>query len=377
MKFSAELIKIWDSYKDPERVKALSSFIKQEIEKLGRPINIMEFCGGHTHVILRNALDELLKGYVKFLHGPGCPVCVIAIQRVDLALALAKIPNVIFTTYGDLLRVPGSNGINLVKLRAQGYPIRAVSSCIEAIKIAKENPDKKIIFFAIGFETTSPHTGILIKECAKQNIKNLWVVSNHVIALVVLDYLLSTEENLKIDGIIGPGHVSTITGSIPYERLVEKYKIPIVISGFEPLDIIQSIYLIVKQLKEERREVEVQYNRTVKKEGNKKAQEVLKEVFTIRKTFPWRGLGEVPNSAYEIKEEFSKYDGEKFFEIEVPKTKEHPGCICGEIIKGLKTPLDCKLFGKLCTPQNPVGPCMVSSEGACLAYYKYKSQKLL
>ncbi len=372
MKYSNTLNNLWNKFKDPERVKKLVSLIQKEVEIYGKSINIMEFCGGHTHVILRNGLDELLKGYINFIHGPGCPVCVIALERIDMAIELAKLPNVILCTYGDLMRVPGSNKINLLKLRAEGYEIRPVFSAMETLKLALENPDKKIIFFAIGFETTSPHTAVLIKQAKNLNIKNLWIVCNHILALVVLEYLLQSEEKPLIDAFIGPGHVSTITGSNVYKPIVEKYQKPIVISGFEPLDLIQAIYLIVKQFRENRCEVEIQYIRSVTPEGNIKAKELLNEVFTIRNTFPWRGLGQIPYSAYKIKEKYQELDGENFFKISINSTKENPLCLCGKVIKGLSKPFECKLFGKICTPQNPIGPCMVSSEGACLAYYKYK-----
>ncbi len=372
MRYSDELSRLWNSFKDPERVKHLVNAIKKEVEEYGKPISVMEFCGGHTHAILRNGLDELLQGYVKFLHGPGCPVCVIALERIDLAIELAKIPNVILCTYGDLMRVPGSNRLSLLKLRAEGYDIRPVSSCMEALKLAMQQPDKKVIFFAIGFETTSPHTAVLIKQAYDLNIKNLWVVSNHILALVVLEYLLESEEKPLIDAFIGPGHVSTITGSKVYEPIVKKYGTPIVIAGFEPLDLLQAIYLIAKQMKEGRREVEIQYIRSVSPEGNVKAKEFLEEVFTIRESFPWRGLGNIPNSAYAIAPKYQELDGELAFKVELPPAKENPHCLCGRVIKGLSKPTDCKLFGKACTPQNPIGPCMVSSEGACLAYFKYK-----
>jgi len=372
MKSLNSLSDLWNKFKDPQRVKKLVTLIKNEIEKYGQPINIMEFCGGHTHVILRNGLDELLKDYVNFIHGPGCPVCVIALERLDLAIELAKMPDVILCTYGDLMRVPGSNRMSLLKLRAEGYEIRSISSALEALKLAIENPHKKVIFFAIGFETTSPHTAVLIKQTKKLKIKNLWVVCNHILALVVLEYLLQSEEKPVIDAFIGPGHVSTITGSKAYEPIVKKYQTPIVISGFEPLDVIQAIYLIAKQIREGKYEVEIQYTRSVTPEGNIKAKEFLKDVFNIRKTFPWRGLGEIPNSAYEIKPEYENFDGEKVFKVSINSGKENPQCLCRRIIKGLNKPPECKLFGKACTPQNPIGPCMVSSEGACLAYFKYK-----
>ncbi|RKX63698.1 MAG: hydrogenase formation protein HypD [Thermodesulfobacteriota bacterium] len=372
MKSLNSLSDLWNKFKDPQRVKKLVTLIKNEIEKYGQPINIMEFCGGHTHVILRNGLDELLKDYVNFIHGPGCPVCVIALERLDLAIELAKMPDVILCTYGDLMRVPGSNRMSLLKLRAEGYEIRSISSALEALKLAIKNPHKKVIFFAIGFETTSPHTAVLIKQAKELKIKNLWVVCNHILALVVLEYLLQSEEKPVIDAFIGPGHVSTITGSKAYEPIVKKYQTPIVISGFEPLDVIQAIYLIAKQIREGKYEVEIQYTRSVTPEGNIKAKEFLKDVFNIRKTFPWRGLGEIPNSAYEIKPEYENFDGEKVFKVSINSGKENPQCLCRRIIKGLNKPPECKLFGKACTPQNPIGPCMVSSEGACLAYFKYK-----
>uniref|UniRef100_A0A7V4N3K2 Hydrogenase formation protein HypD n=1 Tax=Thermodesulfobacterium geofontis TaxID=1295609 RepID=A0A7V4N3K2_9BACT len=372
MNYSNNLSSLWNNFKDPERVKNLVKLIKEEVERYGKPINIMEFCGGHTHVILRNGLDELLKGYINFVHGPGCPVCVIALERLDLAMELAKIPEIILCTYGDLMRVPGSNRMSLLRLRAEGYEIKSISSALEALKLAMENPQKKIIFFAIGFETTSPHTAVLIKQAKELEVKNLWVVCNHILALVVLEYLLQSKEKPLIDAFIGPGHVSTITGSKAYEPIVKKYQTPIVISGFEPLDLIQAVYLIVKQMREGRCEVEIQYTRSVTPEGNIKAKEFLKEVFNIRKTFPWRGLGEIPYSAYEIKEEYQKWDGEKVFKVLVNSGRENPLCLCGKIIKGLNKPPECKLFGKVCTPQNPIGPCMVSSEGACLAYFKYR-----
>lgn len=374
MKYSGSLNQTWNSFKDPQRVKILADLIKREVESLGNPVNIMEFCGGHTHVILKNGLDELLKGYINFLHGPGCPVCVTALERVDLAIELAKLPDVILCTYGDLMRVPGSNRVSLLTLRAEGYEVRPLSSCLEAIKIAQEFPNKKVVFFAIGFETTAPHTAVLIKQAHQLDIANLWVVSNHILAIEVLDYLLKSEEKPFIEAFIGPGHVSTITGVQVYQPIVEKYGTPIVVSGFEPLDLLQAVYLIVKQKKEGRCEVEIQYTRTVDKQGNVKAQELLKEVFVIRDSFPWRGLGEIPNSAYAIAPKYESLDGEKFFNLSLPSSKEHPQCLCGRVIKGLNKPTDCKLFGKACTPQNPIGPCMVSSEGACLAYFKYRKQ---
>ncbi|MCS7278999.1 MAG: hydrogenase formation protein HypD [Thermodesulfobacteriaceae bacterium] len=372
MKSLNSLNLIWNNFKDPQRVKFLVKLIKKEIESLGKSLNLMEFCGGHTHVILKYGIDELLKDYVNFVHGPGCPVCVIALERVDLALELAKKPEILLCSYGDLMRVPGSKGHTLVSLRAEGYSIKAVSSSLETLKVAKEFPEKKIIFFAIGFETTAPHTAVLIKEAYKNKIDNLFVISNHILAVKVLDFLLKSEKKPFVEAIIGPGHVSTITGSKIYESIVKEHNIPIVISGFEPLDLLQAIYLIVKQKRENRCEVEVQYTRSVTKEGNPKAQALLEEVFIIRDRFPWRGFGDIPFSAYGINSKYEILDAEKRFPLDISKLEENPHCLCAKVIKGIKKPTDCKLFKKICTPQNPLGPCMVSSEGACLAYFKYK-----
>lgn len=373
MKSSNSLTQIWNNFKDPQRVKLLTKLIKKEIESLGETLNIMEFCGGHTHVILKYGIDELLRGYVNFIHGPGCPVCVIAPERIDLALELSKIKDIILCTYGDLMRVPGSDGNTLISQRAEGAHIKAISSCLEALKLAKYFSERKIVFFAIGFETTTPHTAVLIKEAFKERFKNLFIVSNHVSAVRVLDYLLKSEEKPFVEGIIGPGHVSTVTGSKVYHSVVKENQIPLIISGFEPLDLLQAVYLITKQKRKKIFKVEVQYTRSVTEEGNLKAQKLLEEVFVIRKNFPWRGFGQIPYSAYEIAPTYEFLDAEKVFSLKLPESlQEHPNCLCGEIIKGIKKPIDCKLFSKVCNPQNPVGPCMVSPEGACLAYFKYK-----
>lgn len=374
MKF-LNFIEIWNKFKDPQRVKLLVKIIKKEIESLGRSLSIMEFCGGHTHLILKYGLDELLKGYVNFVHGPGCPVCVVALERIDLALELAKKHNIVLLTYGDLMRVPGSNGNTLISLRARGGNIKPVASSLEALRLAKEYPNKRIVFFAIGFETTAPHTAVLLKEVYFQGIKNLLVISNHLLAIKALDYLLKSEERPFVEGIIGPGHVSIITGSKVYEPIVKENEIPVVISGFEPLDLLQAVYLIVKQKKENRCEVEIQYFRSVSQEGNMKAQRLLEETFEIRKSFPWRGFGEIPLSAYKIGSKYKFLDGEEIISLKRFSSYENPQCLCGKVIKGLKKPTDCKLFKKICNPQTPQGPCMVSSEGVCLAYFKYKYKK--
>ncbi|CUU05294.1 Hydrogenase maturation protein HypD [Candidatus Thermokryptus mobilis] len=364
-------------FRDVGKIKVLEGIIKREIEKLGRTLYIMEFCGGHTHVIMRYGIDELLSDYVKFVHGPGCPVCVLPMSRVDLAIELAKQKDLILCTYGDVMRVPGSNKESLLVLKAEGYNIKMLYSCLDAIKIAERNPDKQVVFFAIGFETTTPQTALLILQANEKGAKNLSVVSNHVITPAAIQHILNAPEmreigKVKIDAFIGPGHVSTIIGTKPYEYFAEEFLKPVVISGFEPLDIMQSVFMIVKQIVEKRAEVEIQYSRFVSKEGNLKAQLLVSKVFELRKEFEWRGLGVVPYSSLKIRKEYSDFDAEKRFPINLPKSREHPACICAKVIRGVALPTDCKLFGRICNPLNPIGSCMVSSEGTCAAYYNYK-----
>ncbi len=350
--------------------------IRREAQGLDLPLHIMEFCGGHTHAIMKHGIDRLLEGVVRFVHGPGCPVCVMPMGRIDLALELAKRKEVILCTYGDLLRVPGSGGKNLLSLRAEGADVRMVYSCLDALKIAKENPHKQVIFFAIGFETTTPQTAVLIKKAFQEGVENLSVVSNHVITPAAIQHILNAEElreigKVRIDAFIGPGHVSVIIGIKPYTYFAEEFLKPVVISGFEPVDILQSVLMIVHQIKERRAEVENQYRRFVTYEGNIKAQKLVAEVFELRKEFEWRGLGIIPYSSLKINSRYEALDAEKRFEVELPEPREHPACICGKVIRGVALPTDCRLFAKVCTPSNPIGSCMVSSEGACAAYYKY------
>lgn len=358
-------------YRETEAVKKLQRAIKRTIEAIGKPLRVMEFCGGHTHAIMKHGIDQLLEGYVKFVHGPGCPVCVLPMGRVDLAIALAEREDVILCTYGDVMRVPGSKRKSLKDLRAEGKDVRSLYSCLDALKIAEENPQKNVVFFAIGFETTTPQTAVLIKRAKDMGLKNLSVVSNHVLTPAVLKHLLEGPE-LKVDAFIGPGHVSTIIGTLPYEDIVKDYLKPIVISGFEPLDLMQAVYMIARQFLEGKVFVENQYKRAVVREGNKRAIRLMEEVFDVRESFEWRGLGNIPRSALKIKSEFEEFDAEKRFSLNPPAQREHPSCICGEVIKGLAEPTECKLFGNPCNPSNPVGSCMVSSEGACNAYYRYR-----
>ena len=351
-------------------LKAKNKII-QKIEKLGKPIKVMEFCGGHTHAIMRYGIDKLLKGYIEFIHGPGCPVCVASMDRIDLAIELAKIPNTIFTTYGDLLRVPGSYRKSLLDIRALGCDVRSLYSCLEAFDIALQNPNKNVVFFAIGFETTTPPTSVLLKKAKEHKLKNLFVVSNHVMTLPAIRYILNSGIS-HIDGIIGPGHVSVITGM----KIYEEFDIPIVISGFEAFDILKAINMLLDQRIKGERKVENAYTRAVTEEGNKEAQKLIEETLDIREEFNWRGIGNLSKSALKINDDYEMFDAEKVFDVKLPASKEHPLCICPKVITGVSKPIDCKLFGNICTPENPIGSCMVSSEGACAAYYKYQEVEL-
>lgn len=356
--------------KDPQLVKKIISQIKELLYGLDRPLKIMEFCGGHTHSLLKYGLDSALFPDIEFLHGPGCPVCVLSLERLNLALKIAQEKDIIFTTYGDLLRVPNAEGISLLSLRAKGKDIRMLSNAMEAVSLAKENPKNLVVFFAIGFETTSPQTAFLVERAKMEGVKNLKILSNHMLTPPVLDYLLS-KNGVYMDGILGPGHVSAVIGACSYAEVTSKFGLPMVISGFEPLDILLAVKLLAERVLKKEKGVSISYTRAVTYEGNLRAKELMERVFLVRETFPWRGLGEIPYSGLALKEEYADWDGEKIFEI--PRQKETPkGCLCGRILQGKAKPYDCKLFGKSCTPGTPIGPCMVSSEGACLAYFKYK-----
>ncbi len=378
MRSSTAELDIRREFRDSDKIKILLSKIRDVSERVDKkPVRIMEFCGGHTHAIMKFGIDQLLEGIVRFVHGPGCPVCVMPMGRIDLAIELAKLPEVILCSYGDLLRVPGSQRKSLLDLRAQGSDVRMVYSCLDSIKIALQNPNKEVVFFAIGFETTTPQTAVLVKKAKEMGIRNLSVVSNHVITPAAIQHILNAPElreigRVDIDAFIGPGHVSVIIGTKPYEYFAEEFQKPVVISGFEPVDVLQSVLMIMRQLEGRKARVENQYGRFVSRDGNTKAQRLVSEVFQLRKNFEWRGLGNIPYSSLRINSEYAEFDAEERFTCELPKPKEHPACICGKVIRGVALPTDCKLFGNVCTPSNPLGSCMVSSEGACAAYYRYK-----
>ncbi len=354
-----------DEFRDKELVRILLRKIHSLSEK---QITLMEVCGGHTMSIHKFGIPSLLPKTVNLVSGPGCPVCVTDRRYIDHAIALSRLDDVIITTYGDLVRVPGSSS-TLEREKANGADVRIVYSTFDALKIADKYPDKKIVFLGIGFETTTPSSALAIIEAEKNELKNFSILSAHKIMPPAMSALI--DEGVKINGYIGPGHVSTIAGSGIYQDLAEQYKLSIVISGFEPVDILQAIYMLVDQIEGDKPNVDIQYTRAVKPEGNLKARGIVNEIFELRNDW-WRGLGVIPNSGLGIRENYKEFDTEKRFDVEVEETKESKGCICGEILKGLRKPTECKLFGKVCTPSNPVGACMVSSEGACHAFYKYR-----
>ncbi len=358
-------MKYIDEYRDKDKVSVLVDEIKKRSTK---PITLMEVCGGHTMSIQKFGIPFLLPENIKLISGPGCPVCVTDRKYIDQAIAYSRMPNTIIATYGDLIRVPGSSS-SLENERAIGRDIRVVYSILDAIKIAEDNLNKRLIFLGIGFETTTPATAIGILTAKKKALTNFFVYSAHKIMPPAMAALI--DEEVKIDAYIGPGHVSVITGTNIYNFIPQKYGLGIVIAGFEPTDLLQSILMLVKQCETVKPRVEIQYGRAVTSQGNRIAQNKVKEVFEARDDW-WRGLGVLANSGLAIKEKYARYDAEKSFEVEVEPIKKEKGCICGSVLKGIAKPIECKLFAKACTPMDPVGPCMVSSEGACHAYYKYR-----
>ncbi|MFP4332123.1 MAG: hydrogenase formation protein HypD [Campylobacterales bacterium] len=364
-----ELKELNEGFRDPKVIISFKKKIDKATKELGLKPSIMEVCGGHTHVIAKYQLSTLLKDSIDFIHGPGCPVCVMPKERIDHAYTLAMQKDVILVTLGDMIKVPGSQG-TLADARAKGADVRFVYSPLECLNIANKNQDKRVVFFAIGFETTTPMTASLLESLKKSEVNNLLFHINHVRVPEAIEAIISTDS--KIDGFIGPSHVSVITGSKIYDFLPKKYKKPVAVSGFEPVDVLEGLLMIVEQLKADKPKVEIQYSRSVNEHGNSKALELMDKYFEQR-DFKWRGIGVIPKSALKLKSEFAHLDAEVIYDDILPKKEidDFKDCICGEILKGLKKPNDCKLFAKACTPKNPLGSCMVSSEGACAAYYKY------
>jgi len=373
-----ELKNLYDDFRDADTIKAYAKMIKEDAKKLENPINIMEVCGGHTHTIMKYGIPQLMPENINFIHGPGCPVCIMPKERIDHAYVLSMQENVILVTLGDMIKVPGSNG-SLQDARAKGADVRFVYSPLDCIKIAKENQDKKVIFFAIGFETTTPMTAALINTVIKLDIKNVLLHINHVTVPEVMKELIDSRDihvdsyNNQIDAFLGPSHVSVISGSKIYEEFPRDYNRPVVVSGFEPVDVMQAISMVIKQFIEKRCELEVEYNRLVSYDGNVKAQELIEKYFEKTDLFKWRGLGNIAKSGLKLKSQYAQYDAEVAYKdiLPIEEIEDHKLCICGDILRGIASPPECTIFGTACKPTSPIGSCMVSSEGACAAYYKY------
>ena len=362
-----------DEYRDGDLARHLSGKIAKEVHA-GRQYRFMEFCGGHTHAIFRYGIADLLPPEVKLIHGPGCPVCVLPIGRIDSAIELAKNPRVILATYADMMRVPGSRSMSLIRAKAEGADVRMVYSATDTLNIARENPDREVVFFAIGFETTTPPTALTVRQAKRDGLSNFSVYCNHVLTPPALRGILDVPDVL-LDGVIGPSHVSAVIGTGPYEFVAKDYKKPVVIAGFEPLDVMQAVLMLVRQVNSANATIENEYSRAVNVNGNPKAQALMEEVFELRESFEWRGLGWMPYSARKIKPDYAEFDAEARFGMSHHTVPDHKACECGDILRGVKSPKDCKVFGKACTPENPIGSCMVSSEGACAAYYSYGRYK--
>lgn len=360
-------MKYLHEYRNPELAQKLARAIRQ---KVTRPHVLMEVCGGQTHAIVKYGIDTLLPPEVELVHGPGCPVCVTPIGIIDQALSIAQQPDVIFCSFGDMLRVPGSCQ-DLFAVKALGADVRMVYSPLDALKLAQQYLDKQIVFFAVGFETTAPANAMAVYQAHRQKIKNFSMLVSHVLVPPAMEAILSSPHN-RVQGFLAAGHVCAVMGYHEYPPIAAKYKVPIVVTGFEPLDILQGIYMTVVQLEEGRTEVENQYERSVQREGNQPAQEILKKVFEIIPR-PWRGIGLIPYSGLALRGAYQEYDAVQRFELPAEEVLESPLCISGEILQGIKKPFQCSAFGKTCTPEKPLGATMVSSEGACAAYYRYRS----
>lgn len=362
-------MKYLSAFRDEKIALTLAS----RLSKVVRPdaeYNLMEFCGGHTHAIYRNGLLSFLPKNINMIHGPGCPVCVLPIKRIDYAIALSQLDNVIFCSYGDMLRIPGSHQNSLLKAKAKGADVRMIYSVDNALEIARNHPTKEVIFFAIGFETTTPPTAVALLTAKREQLNNFSIFCNHVLTPMAMEAILN-KKSARIDGFIGPSHVSVVIGSEAYHSIATQYKKPIVIAGFEPLDVMQSILMLVEMINNGDTGVKNQYTRAVIKKGNLMAQQFIQETLTRCDQFEWRGLGWIPHSGMKIKKSYEYFDAEKRFPLTVSSSGAHRACECAAVLCGMKKPTDCKLFEIICTPENPLGSCMVSSEGACSAYYTY------
>jgi len=357
-----------DEYRSGDVARRLAEQIAGLVEP-GRTYKLMEVCGGHTHAIYKHGVEDVLPPGIELVHGPGCPVCVIPMGRQDDAISIAERPEVIFTTFGDMMRVPASRG-SLLDAKARGADVRMVYSPLDALRIARENPDREVVFFAIGFETTAPSTAITLLRARNEGLRNFFLFANHVTIIPAIRAILDSPD-LRLEGFIGPGHVSTVIGLRPYRFIARDYGRPVVVSGFEPLDVLQGVYMILRQLADGRSEVENQYTRVVREEGNPLALRAIAQTMELRTTFEWRGLGFISQSALKLREQLAEWDAEVRYEIPGVRVADPKACQCGEVLKGVIKPWECKVFGTACTPDHPIGTCMVSSEGACAAYYNF------
>ena len=362
-------MKYIDEFRDGKLARQLTAKIAAATSP-GRAYAFMEFCGGHTHAIARYGLASLLPANLRLVHGPGCPVCVLPIGRVDMAIELVLDRNVTLCTYGDTLRIPASHGSSLLKAKARGGDVRMVYAVSDALAIARAAPEREVVFFAIGFETTTPPTAVAIVQAAREGLRNFSVLCCHVLTPPAIAAILDAPA-APLDGFIGPAHVSTVIGSAAYDLYAARYRKPVVIAGFEPLDILQAILMLVEQVNDGRAEVENEYTRAVTPGGNRKAQALVAEVFELRERFEWRGLGSIPASAVQIRAEYAAFDAERRFDLAYQAVADHKACECGDILRGVKRPQDCRIFATVCTPEHPIGACMVSAEGACAAHYAY------
>lgn len=367
-------MKFVDEFRDPAVARDLIQRIEHDAAQLPHPLHLMEICGGHTHTIYRYGLENLLPETIDFVHGPGCPVCVIPMGRIDDALWLAQQEGVILTTFGDMMRIPGSTG-SLLQARARGCDVRFVYSPLDALKIAEDNPDREVIFFAVGFETTAPSTAVTLKTAKSRAVKNFTIFSNHVTIEPPLRALAGRENN-QVDGFIGPGHVAAVVGTQAFNFLAEDYNMPVAVAGFEPLDILQAVAMLVRQFTSGevgagKAHIDNQYSRVVLPGGNQQARDLLAETFTLRDEFEWRGLGMLPNSGLRIADKYAEFDAELRFPIPGKHVTDPQACECGSVLTGAIKPWQCRVFGTACTPDTPIGTCMVSPEGACAAYYNF------
>jgi hydrogenase expression/formation protein HypD len=370
-------MKYVDEFRDGEKARVLIREIEALVAEMelpaDRPLYLMEVCGGHTHSIFRYGLEGMLPKEIELVHGPGCPVCVLPMGRVDDCVAIAENPNVIFTTFGDAMRVPGSKK-SLLQAKADGADVRMVYSPMDALQLARRNPEREVVFFGLGFETTMPSTALTILQAENEGIRNFSVFCNHITIVPTIKAILDSP-GLQLDGFLGPGHVSMVIGTAPYEFIANFYRKPMVVAGFEPLDILQSIWMLLKQIKEGRAEVENQYARIVPNEGNDAALHAVSRVYELREFFEWRGLGSIDHSGVRLRDGYAHFDAERKFTVPNVRIADPKSCQCGEVLKGAIKPWQCKVFGTSCTPENPLGALMVSSEGACAAYYQYGGQK--